>query len=349
MKFIKVADNQFDDDVLSDTLDIINNKARWEFGSLSDREGFSYGHWEQTLLHVNPRNQDDKQHLLQQNPDFAPINKIWEVLEANWLPGHKLVRCYVNAHTYGIEGYPHTDSRTPGHFTTLIYLNQDWCPEWAGETVFFDHAGDIIHSVLPSYGRMAIFDGLIPHAARSVSRRCPELRQTLVLKSFLKPQESELEIAARKLIDSCNNSEPNTYGYKIADHSLGLHTILKNNDANQQVLSASLFYLLYLYKMSNGEDISSLRQDVRNIVNEENEAFVYSVASFYYSEGESKNNNSIAELTSSPPKMCHGLHPAHPMFSAIALLEIGIAIYTNTLYKDKALCKLARELGYLAD
>ncbi len=46
---------------------------------------------------------------------LAPIAALWAQLQDRVLPGHALVRCYANAHTFGIEGYPHVDSRKPGN------------------------------------------------------------------------------------------------------------------------------------------------------------------------------------------------------------------------------------------
>lgn len=74
----------------------------------------------------------------------------------------------------------------PGHFTTIYYAHQEWRPNWAGETVFFNEAGDeIVKAVYPKPGRLAHFPGRIQHAARSPSRECPALRSVVVFKSRL--------------------------------------------------------------------------------------------------------------------------------------------------------------------
>lgn len=347
---LQVTDEALSEDLLEQILHVINNEARWEFGSLSDREGLSFGHWNQEILQTKPRNQQDKQSLLALNPLYQPVYQLWKLIQDRWLPEHKLVRCYVNAHTYGIEGYPHTDSRSPGHFTALIYLNKIWCPEWAGETVFFNHTGDIVQSVIPRYGRLVIFDGRIPHAARSLSRRCGELRQTLVLKTFLPPAESDAEASARQLIQQYSGDDKNTYGYSVADHCLGLYAILKNWQAEQSILSVSLFYLLYLHAMTAHQDMISLRQKVTVVVGHADEMMIYDVAKEYQALGGISNVSpvTITGLTDYPPKIYHLLEASHPRFNMIIALEVGTAVYNNTLYKDNSLCKIAKELGYLS-
>ena len=98
-----------------------------------------------------------------------------------------LVRAYSNAHTYGVEGYIHRDSKFSTDETCIIYVEKDWKAEWAGETVFFNDDEDVVKAVLPRYGRMTIFPGNVKHAGRGVSRICPTIRRVLVLKG--KPRE----------------------------------------------------------------------------------------------------------------------------------------------------------------
>jgi 2OG-Fe(II) oxygenase superfamily len=155
----------------------------WTYGWLSNREQTSFGHWNHDFLKTKGDNQDNAEHLLLANEAIAPIRDLWLQLKAGPLQGHSLVRCYSNAHTYGVDGSPHTDSRTPGNYTTIVYVNPVWKPEWAGETVFINDLGDIAYAVLPKPGRMVQFDGRIVHAARGLSRTCPAMRVTLMFKT----------------------------------------------------------------------------------------------------------------------------------------------------------------------
>jgi Rps23 Pro-64 3,4-dihydroxylase Tpa1-like proline 4-hydroxylase len=92
------------------------------------------------------------------------------------------IRAYANAYTFGTEGYIHTDSTIATDMTYLIYLNEEWDRDWAGETLFFN--GDtILKAALPKWNRLVIFPSKMDHCARSVSRICSKLRTILVFKS----------------------------------------------------------------------------------------------------------------------------------------------------------------------
>lgn len=100
--------------------------------------------------------------------------------------------CYVNAMSFGDEGYAHIDG---DNITTCIfYINDGWHSQWSGETVFYsgEHTEDyndawyynheIIKSILPRYGRLVVFDGKIPHSVRPLSKTCLMTRNTFMLK-----------------------------------------------------------------------------------------------------------------------------------------------------------------------
>ncbi len=155
----------------------------WTYGWQSNNMQSQFGHWNHDFLKTKRTNQEDAEHVLMENDSLGPIQDLWRQLKSGLLAGHTLVRCYANAHTFGVEGYPHTDSRTPGNYTTICYVNPVWKPEWAGETVFFNDMGDIAHAVLPKPGRVVQFDGRILHAARGLSRMSPAMRVTLMFKT----------------------------------------------------------------------------------------------------------------------------------------------------------------------
>ncbi len=155
----------------------------WTYGWQSNVQQSPFGHWNHDFLKTKRTNQDDAEHVLLENDAVAPIRDLWLQLKADLLMGHTLVRCYANAHTYGVDGAPHTDSRTAGNYTTICYVNPVWKPEWAVETVFINDLGDIAHAVLPKPGRIVQFDGRMVHAARGLSRICPAMRVTLMFKT----------------------------------------------------------------------------------------------------------------------------------------------------------------------
>lgn len=348
MEPIQVIDDALPAKLLNNVIHFFDYQVRWEFGSLSDREGFSFGHWNQELLKTSPRNKEDKERHLLDNEQYANIYQLWKYIKETWLTGHTLVRCYANAHTYGVEGYLHTDSRSEGNFTTIIYLNKEWKPEWAGETVFFDHTGDIYHSVLPRNGRMVLFDGRIPHAARSLSRCSSVLRQTLIFKSYYKPDKSEAEETLRQLIDSYS-VQHNNYGYTVSEHSIGLYNLLENWNAEEHIRYTALFYLLYLNMAQNPPALATLRQKVTLLVGEKIEGRINCVTELYQNRcgNEYLMKGSLSELSSTPPRIAENLETSHPLFNDIITLEIALAVYTNTLYRSNKLINFARELDYL--
>jgi Rps23 Pro-64 3,4-dihydroxylase Tpa1-like proline 4-hydroxylase len=178
---------------LSALQDFFQTHVFWTYGWQSNKDKTPFGHWNHDFLKTLRTNQEDHEHLLLENPDLAPIRGLWLRIKEDHLQGHALVRCYANAHTFGIEGYPHTDSRKPGNYTTIFYVNPVWKPEWAGETVFLNDLGDISNAVLPKPGRVVIFDGRVTHTARALTRICPALRVTLMFKTTAPGAERDSE------------------------------------------------------------------------------------------------------------------------------------------------------------
>lgn len=90
---------------------------------------------------------------------------------------------YFNAYRFGNEMDIHTDKCTRPGFnrTIIIYLTDDWLPQWHGETVFYDDkTEDVIKSVLPYPNSAVIFDSRIPHSSVPISKFCVEKRIILV-------------------------------------------------------------------------------------------------------------------------------------------------------------------------
>jgi hypothetical protein len=113
------------------------------------------------------------------------VGAVWDALIEKRImcKEHRPIRAYVNAMTFGTEGYPHTDTQVASDTTVVVYLNPEWKADWAGETVFFDSSDDVVKAVLPRFGRVSVFPGNMLHAARGLSRICPEARYVLVFKA----------------------------------------------------------------------------------------------------------------------------------------------------------------------
>lgn len=94
----------------------------------------------------------------------------------------RILRYYLNAHTYGTDGSAHTDTERGEELTSVLYLTPQWKPAWCGETVVFDQNGDIAASALPKANRLLIFPSDRLHAPRPLAKEFSGLRVVLVVK-----------------------------------------------------------------------------------------------------------------------------------------------------------------------
>ena len=137
---------------------------------------------------VGDKRTDDAAPLLDNlDAGLGPIREAWESVRRT-VGDARLYECEYTANQFGSEGHPHHDCLTPErrhlHVTAIVYCNTEWEPAWAGETVLFDHQGDISAAVLPRPGRIALIRGDPLHTARGVSRTCPVPRRVLVFKMW---------------------------------------------------------------------------------------------------------------------------------------------------------------------
>lgn len=95
------------------------------------------------------------------------------------LVAKRVVRATVNLSVPSDTNFIHT------HLNQLVgvyYLNLDWKPEWAGETLFYkDDMSDIIHTTMYKPNRLTVFNGSIPHTIRPQSFSAPHYRLTLAI------------------------------------------------------------------------------------------------------------------------------------------------------------------------
>jgi SM-20-related protein len=166
-----------------DTLAQLISAEPLAYGSRSNFKTDPHGHWSRDFVAAGPHNLADVADLLATDEPVAPVNAAWRFLRDTRLPDSVLVRCYLNGYTYGTDGYFHADSERPDEHTTILYTNDYWEADWAGETVFLGEDGDIIKAVLPRRNRAVLFPSGIQHAGRSVSRKCMVLRETLIFKA----------------------------------------------------------------------------------------------------------------------------------------------------------------------
>jgi SM-20-related protein len=161
------------------------NQPGWRFGWKSHLKKDVYSFWHKHFAGTRNPDRQREEDCAGELQTAAPlIYKFWASLQRTCLNDHKLVRCYANGFSFGCDGTVHTDSSSPDSFTSIYYPNPKWNPDWGGETIFFNgDQTDILAAVYPKPNRMITFPGTMPHAARGVSRCCPDLRITLMFKT----------------------------------------------------------------------------------------------------------------------------------------------------------------------
>lgn len=172
------------------------DKPGWSFGWKSKGKEDVYSFWHKHFAGFNHNDQrepdDDTGDSTMSSADRLdglrrnglPLYAMWQGLQASLLQGHELVQCYANAFSFGCEGTLHTDSRHLDQYTCIYYPSETWQPDWGGETVFFNpEQTDIVSAIYPRPNRLVMFNAVIPHVARGLSRTCPVMRTTLMFKT----------------------------------------------------------------------------------------------------------------------------------------------------------------------
>ncbi len=131
---------------------------------------YDQGHWNKQILKNSRLFPFDHSRLpyIKYHPE---LNTLWNIIQAT-TGKTNLLRCYINGYTYGTDGYAHIDeewidqvygSGASGD-TLIVYLNETWNIDWAGETVVFDNNKEIETAILPKYGRVLSFQSSKLHA-----------------------------------------------------------------------------------------------------------------------------------------------------------------------------------------
>lgn len=150
-------------------------------------------YWHHEVAGGRKSNTEDRSAEVEKHPlrSFAAYQN-W-LLERFVPNGSRILRFYLNAHTYGTDGWPHTDCDRPGEVTAVLYLVPAWQAGWGGETVVFNPQGEISHAVLPRPNRIVSFPSDWLHAPRPLSRAFGGLRVVLVVKMGL-PEHPVVQI-----------------------------------------------------------------------------------------------------------------------------------------------------------
>lgn len=182
-----VLDGMLDESLFEEVAELLRTTS-WKFGWHSaNTPGESLMHWNKHIAGGGKDSRTSCEQELIDNEEIQCISQVWKSIKEKLLPEHSLVRCYANAHTFGLDGTIHRDNPPDVDMvTTIIYCHRVWPLPWGGETQFYDTSFDNIRSsVFPKPGRLVMFPGSVPHVAKSPSRVCRELRISLVFKSMV--------------------------------------------------------------------------------------------------------------------------------------------------------------------
>lgn len=176
---IETMDGLIPEDLLEEIFVSVHSPAAYRFGGKSNPDD-QFGFW---LASIDSN-------IMNAVPAFRAY---WDTVEKYVTTNnYRVYHMMVNANSFGDCTTIHSDipadkPDAKGYYTILYYANSQWDPNWAGETVFFnDERDDIIKSVHPRPGRIAIFDSRIPHCSRPPSRSSTMVRFTIASKIVLK-------------------------------------------------------------------------------------------------------------------------------------------------------------------
>jgi hypothetical protein len=246
-----VIENFLDEDMFKDLLDS-SEKSSYTSGWKSSKKTDPHGHWNINFAKGGgPANLADISYTLSDK-----MKKVWKSIQEKYsLEDMKLLRCYINAHTYGVDGYTHTDSRRDDEWTIVIYLIDNWKIDWAGETIVVEN-DDIVKSVIPKRNRALIFPGNHIHAARAVSRLCYDLRRTLMFK-FRARRSDDFEKLSEFLVSKDANKHKHSRG-SLHDHLMRNFTLLKDRGYDLDLCNAAGLHSIF---GTNAFSKSVLRED----------------------------------------------------------------------------------------
>ncbi|MFK3773536.1 2OG-Fe(II) oxygenase [Pseudomonas sp. NPDC089406] len=164
------------------------SKSVWRYGWPYPYAPLDRPCWHSFIAGSGRDERADCEQELKGNPDWGFLVECWQRIKLAHMPDATLLGVYANGQTAGQDGPIHRDNRPqdPGR-TIMLFCNDHWASCWGGELVFFNHDKDsIIMSVQPKPRRIVIFNGEIPHAARSPSVSCNQLRMSVAFKTLIK-------------------------------------------------------------------------------------------------------------------------------------------------------------------
>ena len=234
-----------------------------------------YGHWNNLILNCSYLEPFDhfSMPFIEKHQE---VKYLWSVLKP--LIGERiLLRCYINAYTFGTDAYAHLDDYWINEKfgndtlseTIIVYLNEKWDIDWCGETVIYNDQREIESSVLPKFGRALIFNSNKLHAARPLSRICPVLRSILVFKTAdIKINSSRINFLLKNTVDKPNS------GRTFFEHLFNTMLKLEAVKAGEDVCLAGLFHSIYDTEFFSA-NLNISRNTVRDLIGEYSEKLVF--------------------------------------------------------------------------
>lgn len=234
----------------------------WKYGWGSNKS-IEFTHWNHDFTGVPVYNTLD---IADQLP--KTISDAWHYIQAQFLGEQALLRCYTNSHTYGVEGYPHTDSKREEDNTLVVYMNPEWKRDWGGETMIYN-GYNITHAELPKYNRGLVFPGAVTHQARGVTRVCPAQRITLMFK-FCPKGVDDMRDNIQRFVIAVGAHQIKHSGRTLAAHLLNTYDILKANGYDQTTCSAGALHSIFGTNAFKHETLKiEDRAQVVNVIGEE--------------------------------------------------------------------------------
>ena len=254
------------DELLKQVKTVIDS-VPWRYGWASNKN-IEFTHWNHDFAGAGAVNSIDVSHKIS-----GPIKAAWLHIQEHITGPADLLRCYTNSHTFGVEGYPHTDSKRPEDKTILIYMTPDWQRNWGGETVVY-HGNEIAHAELPNYGSGLIFNGVDWHCARAVTRICPAQRITLMFK-FCPKDADPVRNKLQEFLTALGTQKVKHSGRNLWTHLLNTYDILKANGFKQEICSAGGLHSIFGTNAFKQQILHTDQRDlVVNIIGNEATALV---------------------------------------------------------------------------
>jgi SM-20-related protein len=231
-----IIDDVFDAPTWSEVLRYVSAQPM-KYGAKSNSATDPHGHWSWKPVYDEQQNLANIALMLP-----SELRSIWARVEPK-VPGPSVViRSYANGYTYGTDGYTHQDSTRGDEHTIILFMCERWEPDWAGETVFFSN-GDIAQAVLPKPNRAVIAPSNMLHAARAVSRKCTEIRRTLMFKT--RPERSGRHEKLSAWLAFTGALKHKHQKGSLHDHLMRVYDLLVRGGHVDPVASAGALHSIY--------------------------------------------------------------------------------------------------------